>query len=77
MDIHEDEHYYQFLLAVLKALHLDSTTFFDDLSQDAPYEVQIYRWTDKLYRQGKSIDEAIELIHRVRRFYILSNNRLL
>ncbi len=71
MDKHNDERYYQFLLDVLKALHLDATTFFDDLAQDAPYEVQIYVWMDKLYKQGKSADEAIELIHRVRRFYIL------
>ncbi len=71
MGIHEDEQYYRYLLNVLKALHLDATTFFDDVAQDAPYEVQIYVWIDKLYKQGKSADEAIERIHRVRRFYIL------
>ncbi|WP_024768443.1 hypothetical protein [Aquimarina macrocephali] len=71
MKIQEDEPHYQFTLNVLKALHLDAGSFFDDVANDAPYEVQIYKWIDKLYKQGKSIDEAIELIHRVRRFFIL------
>jgi hypothetical protein len=71
MEIEEDQQHYQFTLDILKALHLESTSFFDDLMNDAPYEVQVYKWIDKLYKQNKSIDEAIELIHRVRRFFIL------
>jgi len=71
MEIEEDEEHYQYTLSVLKALHLDTASFFDDLANDAPYEVQVYKWIDKLFAQGKSLDQAIQLIHRVRRFFIL------
>ncbi len=71
MEIEEDGPQHQYTLNVLKALHLDSTSFFDDLKNDAPYEVQVYKWIDKLYKKEKTVDEAIQLIHRVRRFFIL------
>lgn len=74
MEIEEDGQHYQFILDVLKALHLDSPIFFKDLANDAPYEIQIYQWIDKLFRQGKTLNDTIQLIHRVRRLYILTHN---
>ena len=70
MKIINDEAHYEFTINVIKALHLEKDIFFEDVANDEPYEVQVYTWIDKLYNQGKSIEEAIELIHRVRRFFI-------
>ncbi len=71
MKIIKDDLHYDFTVNILKSLHLEKNKFFDDVINDAPYEVQIYKWIDKLYNQGKSVEEAIQLIHRVRRFFII------
>lgn len=71
METDENTRHYQFTLDLLKALHLNEDSFFDDLANGAPYEVQIYKWINKLFKQRKSVEEAIALIHRVRRLFIL------
>lgn len=71
MSIQKNEAHYIFMIEVLRALHLQSDNFFYDVLQKTPYEVLIYNWMDKLYKSGKSREEAIEYIHRARRLYIL------
>ncbi len=71
MSIKKNEAHYRFMNAILKALHLESNYFFYDVVQKRPYEVLIYNWMNKLYKNGKSREEAIEYIHRARRLFIL------
>ncbi len=71
MEIIKDDLHYDFTVNVLKSLHLEENKFFDDVTNNASYEVQIYKWIDKLYKQGKSVEEAIQLIHRVRIIFLI------
>lgn len=66
MRIIKDNAYYRFATDVLKALHLDSKVFFDDVENQNLYEVQIFNWINELYLQGKNSDEAIQDIHQKR-----------
>lgn len=71
MSIEKDDIRFRFINEVLSALHLESKSFFYDVAQKRPYEVLIYNWINKLYKKGKSREEAIEQIHRARRLFIL------
>jgi len=71
MKIEDDELHYRYTLVVLKALHLDAQSFFYDIASGRPYEIQIYKWIDKLYKQGKNPNKAIQLIYRVRKLFII------
>ncbi|WP_103866595.1 MULTISPECIES: hypothetical protein [Aquimarina] len=71
MSIKKDDIYHRFTNEVLNALHLEFKNFFCDVDKKRPYEVLIYTWINKLYKKGKTREEAIEHIHRARRLFIL------
>ncbi|TPN87392.1 hypothetical protein [Aquimarina algicola] len=61
-----------FINEVLAALHLSTNQFMYNLVHYHHYEVILYAWMTKLYKKGKSSDEAIQLIYKARNLFMLN-----
>ncbi len=66
----------EFMSDILQALHLKTDEFMYNLVHDSPYEIILYNWINKLYAQGKSSDDAIQVIYKARNIVLLKNNNL-
>lgn len=62
---------HQYMSDILKMLHLKMDIFIYNLAHHTPYEMILYRWINKLYTKGTSIDESIQLIYKARNILLL------
>ncbi|WP_271768991.1 hypothetical protein [Aquimarina algiphila] len=58
---------------ILQALHHKMDEFMYNLVHYSSYEIILYLWINKLYAQGKSSDEAIQLIYKARNILLLNH----
>ena len=66
MNIENDQKYYSFCLSILNAFHLDSFTFFKNLTNGDDYETQFFYWINELYSRNISVDESTQFIFKAR-----------
>ncbi len=67
----------KFMVAIMQALHMRFDEFMYNLVHHSPYEIILYSWINKLYTQGKSSDDAIQLIYKARNIFLLTKNNML
>ncbi len=60
-----------YMQRLVNALHMDLNDFMGNVSENSSYELMIYRWINKLYRKGKPMKDALELIYRARIYHYL------
>ena len=75
-NINEDEAEYRFYREMLTYLHLDFQNFFVGVANDDRYECLIYDWIFSLYEQKTSIEEAKNLLLKLRHDYFFKKLKL-
>lgn len=69
--INTNQHHNQFLNAIVQSIQIDIDEFTNRVENNECYETMIYRWSIKLFEKGISINLAIRIIHRARRYVLL------
>ncbi len=63
----------KFIVDTIQALHLKLGQFIYNLVHHCPYEVVLYIWIQKLYLKRKSSEEALQLIYKAKKRYLLKH----
>ncbi|WP_025740897.1 hypothetical protein [Aquimarina pacifica] len=71
---HPDQHL--FMAGIIQSLHLRLDDFIYNVAHQARYETILYHWMLTLYKKGKSVDDAIQLIYRARHFWLLGQDKI-
>ncbi|MBL0685335.1 hypothetical protein [Aquimarina mytili] len=68
--LQQQKHHY--FATILQALHFKMDAFIYNLVHHSPYETLLYRWMVKLYKKGKTSEEALQLIYKARNIILLT-----
>ncbi|WP_281989961.1 hypothetical protein [Aquimarina aggregata] len=71
LEIEQTKERCKYVKKVVNALHMELDDFMNKLLYNYPYEAIIYVWINKLYKKGKSHEDALQLIYKARVFYLL------
>ena len=62
----------KFILIIIKLLKMKTDDFMVNLKKNENYETTIYHWAINLYNEGKTLEEAIEIINK--RIHLVSSS---
>ena len=62
----------QFISIIIKSLKMNIDDFMVNLKKNEHYETTIYHWAINLYNEGKTLEEAIEIINK--RIHLVSSS---
>ncbi len=77
MEAYLQHHKHLYFATILKALHFKMDAFMYNLAYNSPYEMLLYNWISKLYRKGKTSEEALQLIYKARNILLLNSKNSL
>ncbi len=62
------------VVEAIQALCLKLDQFVYNLGHHSPYEVILYIWIQRLYLKGKSSEDAVQLIYKAKKRYLLKHS---
>ncbi|WP_024773082.1 hypothetical protein [Aquimarina macrocephali] len=65
----------QFLFEIIQYVQVEKDEFLQRVANQECYETIIYNWAIRLFEKGTSLDDAITIIHRARRFILMYSTR--
>ncbi|TSE04377.1 hypothetical protein [Aquimarina algiphila] len=64
----------RFIATIIQSIQIEMDEFMMRVANKECYESMIHRWTVRLFEKGFSSDQAIEVIHRARRFVLMNKD---
>ncbi len=72
MEVHLQYHKHHYFANILQAMHFKMDVFMYNLVHQGMYEMILYIWIDKLYKKGKTIEEALQILYKARNMLLLT-----
>ncbi|WP_271769252.1 hypothetical protein [Aquimarina algiphila] len=64
----------KFISSIIDSIKMNVNDFMQNLANGEKYETTIYEWSINLFKEGKSIDDAIKVIHEKRMLIIFNSS---
>lgn len=64
-----------FLAEIIQYIQVEKGEFMQRVANQECYETTIHNWAIRLFEKGTSLDDAITIIHRARRFILIYSTR--